>query len=66
MRRIRATGSPRFALIPAAALTAFARDEDRQHALDAGFQMHLPKPVDLRSLLDAIEALGSMTTRQPF
>ena len=30
---------------PAAALTAYARDEDRKQALAAGFQMHIPKPI---------------------
>ena len=30
---------------PAAALTAYARDEDRKRALDAGYQMHISKPV---------------------
>jgi signal transduction histidine kinase/CheY-like chemotaxis protein len=65
IRRIRATGQPHFAYIPAAALTAFARDEDRQHAMDAGFQMHLPKPVDLRSLVDAVAVLGGMNAPQP-
>jgi len=65
IRRIRATGPSNFAYIPAAALTAFARDEDRQHAMDAGFQMHLPKPVDLRSLVDAVAVLGGMNATQP-
>jgi PAS domain S-box-containing protein len=36
---------------PAVALTAFARPEDRRRALLAGFQMHLPKPVDAAELI---------------
>ena len=36
---------------PAVALTAFARSEDRRRALMAGFQMHLPKPVEPAELL---------------
>jgi CheY-like chemotaxis protein len=32
--------------IPAVALTAYARAEDRLRALSAGFQMHVPKPVE--------------------
>lgn len=36
---------------PAVALTAFARSEDRRDALMAGFQMHLPKPVEPAELL---------------
>ena len=58
MRRVRALSAPGAASIPAAALTAFARDEDRQQALNAGFQLHLPKPVDGSSLVAAVATLG--------
>jgi CheY-like chemotaxis protein len=51
IRRVRSSESPTVASIPAAALTALARREDRQHALQAGFQLHLTKPVDPRSLV---------------
>jgi CheY-like chemotaxis protein/nitrogen-specific signal transduction histidine kinase len=43
--------------LPAIAITAFARSEDRDRALDAGFQAHLPKPVNLAALMAAIEKL---------
>ena len=56
IRRLRA--HPRAASIPAAALTAFARDEDRQRALDAGFDVHLAKPVDTQSLFEAVASLA--------
>jgi signal transduction histidine kinase/CheY-like chemotaxis protein len=61
LRRVRALGhlSPR--QIPAAALTAFARDEDRRAALAAGFQMHLAKPIDAASLVSAVAKLRSVT-----
>jgi PAS domain S-box-containing protein len=36
---------------PAVALTAFARSEDRRRALMAGFQMHLPKPIEAAELM---------------
>ena len=36
--------------MPAAALTALAREEDRQQSLDAGFQLHLAKPIDSAAL----------------
>jgi CheY-like chemotaxis protein len=45
------------ATIPAAALTSFARDDDRLQALEAGFHVHLAKPVDPRQLIDTIAAL---------
>jgi CheY-like chemotaxis protein len=44
--------------IPAIALTAYARPEDRTRALGAGFQMHLAKPVDPDELLAVVHALG--------
>ncbi|MEH1788550.1 ATP-binding protein [Nostoc sp.] len=40
--------------IPAIALTAFARNDDQQEALNAGFQMHLPKPLNPEELIAAI------------
>ena len=43
--------------VPAIALTAHARDEDRQIALTAGFQDHLAKPVSLAELARAIGRL---------
>jgi len=54
IRTLRASPSPRQAAIPAAALTSFARDEDRQQAIRAGFQLHLAKPIDSRSLVQAV------------
>jgi signal transduction histidine kinase/ActR/RegA family two-component response regulator len=58
IRRLRAHPVLRAATVPAAALTAFAREEDRVAALEAGFQMHLAKPVDVGSLIAAVAALG--------
>ncbi len=40
--------------VPAIALTAYARIEDRVKALSSGFQMHVPKPVDPTELLTVI------------
>lgn len=45
--------------IPAMALTAFARSEDRQRALAAGFQMHLAKPVEEAELVAAVQLLAA-------
>jgi PAS domain S-box-containing protein len=44
--------------IPAAALTAYARSEDRAHALRSGFQLHLAKPIDPGELMAAIASLA--------
>jgi CheY-like chemotaxis protein len=60
IRRIRAVCPPPVASVPAAALTAFARDEDRRQALQAGFQLHLSKPIDAASLVAAVATLNRM------
>jgi CheY-like chemotaxis protein len=57
VRKMRTLGTPKTASIPAAALTAFARDIDRQHAIQAGFQLHLTKPIDPRLLIAAVANL---------
>jgi PAS domain S-box-containing protein len=44
--------------VPAAALTAYARSEDRMKALRAGFQIHLAKPIDPAELITTIAALA--------
>lgn len=43
--------------IPAIALTAYAREEDRNRAIAAGFQNHVPKPVDLNGLVKVVASL---------
>jgi two-component system CheB/CheR fusion protein len=45
--------------VPAAALTALASDEDRQRAFQAGFQLHIAKPVDASRLAAAVAMLAS-------
>ena len=45
--------------VPAIALTAYARTEDRMRALSAGFQMHVPKPVEAMELLMVIASLAN-------
>ncbi|HEX5476154.1 MAG TPA: ATP-binding protein [Vicinamibacterales bacterium] len=44
--------------VPAAALTAYARSQDRVVSLASGFQMHLVKPIDPLELIVAIAALA--------
>jgi PAS domain S-box-containing protein len=48
--------------IPAIALTAFARNDDQQKALKAGFQIHLPKPLNPEELIAAITQLVKTPT----
>ena len=60
IRKLRAMSGPA-ASIPAVALTAFARDQDRREALQAGFQLHLAKPIEPRSFVAAIARIGKLT-----
>jgi signal transduction histidine kinase len=46
--------------IPAIALTAFARVEDRIQAISAGFHMHVPKPVEPTELVAIVASLASL------
>ena len=57
IRRVRALGN-RKANIPAIALTAYARIEDRVKAIHAGFQLHLSKPVEPVELIAMVESLA--------
>jgi CheY-like chemotaxis protein len=56
--RVRRHDNPRVRQVPAAALTAYARSEDRKRALRAGFQIHLAKPIDPTELITTIAALA--------
>ena len=56
--RVRRHHNSRVRDVPAAALTAYARSEDRVKALRAGFQMHLAKPIDPAELVTTIAALA--------
>ncbi|MFN2576295.1 MAG: PAS domain S-box protein [Pyrinomonadaceae bacterium] len=57
MKRVRSLDSAERS-VPAIALTAYARAEDRLHALAAGFQMHVPKPVEASELVVVIASLA--------
>jgi PAS domain S-box-containing protein len=56
--KIRALPPERGGKTPAAALTAYARTEDRMRILRAGFQFHLPKPVDSAELVTVVASLA--------
>jgi CheY-like chemotaxis protein/two-component sensor histidine kinase len=58
VRAIRGLGPERGGRIPAVAVTAGARPEDRRRALAEGFQVHLPKPVDAAELVRQVTALS--------
>ncbi|HEX8617301.1 MAG TPA: ATP-binding protein [Thermoanaerobaculia bacterium] len=57
IRRIRELPGESGGKVPAIALTAYARVEDRMQALRAGYQMHVPKPVELAELVAVAASL---------
>jgi len=63
MRRVRALRSP-VAEIPAIALTAYARAEDRASALAAGYQVHIKKPLEPTELRVAVARLAEEGRRR--
>jgi PAS domain S-box-containing protein len=59
IRSIRARESNGERPLAAAALTSFARDEDREQARQAGFNIHLAKPIDAHMLVEAVAGLAN-------
>lgn len=57
MRRVRALDASAGGAIPAIAVSAFTRPEDRVEALAAGFSLHVGKPVLPADLVHAVQAL---------
>ncbi|MDZ7965346.1 MAG: response regulator [Nostoc sp. DedSLP03] len=54
IRKLRSLEPEKGGCIPAIALTAYTREEDRLKALSAGFQQHLSKPIDPNKLISAV------------
>jgi PAS domain S-box-containing protein len=61
IKQLRSRGPEQGGDIPAVALTGYARSEDRTRALSAGFQMHVPKPVEATELMMVIASLTGRT-----
>ena len=61
IKRVRALGEKRGGRVPAIALTAFARSEDRTRALQAGFQVHVSKPVEPEELIATVASVAGRT-----
>jgi CheY-like chemotaxis protein len=58
VRKLRALPPERGGDIPAAALSAYTRPEDRQEALSAGFMLHAAKPINPLQLLSLVAHLA--------
>ena len=61
LRRVRALGPTPGGRLPAIALTAFARSEDRTRALRAGFLVHVSKPVEPSELVATVASVVGRT-----
>lgn len=64
IKKIRARPADKGGRIPAIALTAYARVEDRVRALTAGFQIHIPKPVEPVELIAVVASLANGFTNE--
>jgi signal transduction histidine kinase/ActR/RegA family two-component response regulator len=58
IRKVRALPLEKGGKVPAVALTAYARTEDRLRVLRSGYQMHIPKPVELAELVAIVANLA--------
>ena len=58
IREIRALDAESGCRTPAAALTGLARAEDRTRSIGAGYQIHIPKPVDPLELASVVQRLA--------
>jgi PAS domain S-box-containing protein len=58
LHRIRSLPPEQGGQVPAIALSAYAREEDRQSALDHGYQQHIPKPIEIDKLVQAVLTLA--------
>jgi CheY-like chemotaxis protein len=58
MKKVRAREPERGGLVPALALTAYARADDARRALKAGYQAHVPKPVEPGELAKLVAGLA--------
>ena len=61
IRKVRQLTSEEGGKVPAIALTAFARSEDRRRAILNGFQMHIAKPVEPSELIAMVASLAGRT-----
>jgi CheY-like chemotaxis protein len=61
IRKVRALPAGRGGAVPAVALTAYAKPEDREQALSAGYQLHVPKPAEPTELAAAVASLVGRT-----
>ncbi len=64
LRKVRSLAPADGGRVPAVALTAYAREEDRMRALRAGYQVHVAKPVNPAEFVAVVGALAGVTARK--
>jgi CheY-like chemotaxis protein len=64
IQRVRSSNDPAIRDVVAAALTAYARSEDRARALRSGYEIHLSKPIDPAELVATMAALARRALRR--
>ncbi|HKD69399.1 MAG TPA: PAS domain S-box protein [Candidatus Binataceae bacterium] len=62
IRKVRLRGAQSGGAVPAAALTAYARTQDRLRVLSEGYQMHIPKPIQPAELVTVVASLAKRLT----
>jgi PAS domain S-box-containing protein len=63
--KVRQLPQAALATIPAIAVTAHARHEDRKRAIEAGYEYHIPKPIDRVALIEAVATAAGRRREQP-
>ena len=63
IRKVRALGPAHGGSVPAVALTAYARVEDRLKVLAAGFQLHVAKPIEPAELIAVVSTAAEWTPK---
>jgi CheY-like chemotaxis protein len=64
IRRVRSLDPEHGGRVPALALTAYARIADRLKVLSAGFQMHVPKPIEPAELVAVVNSLAEWAPKE--
>jgi CheY-like chemotaxis protein len=62
IRKLRELSPKSGGQVPALALTAYAREEDRLRCITCGFQAHLPKPIDPAELVAVVAHLAQQNS----
>ena len=65
LEKIRSEYPPNMRAIPAVALTAFATEQERERSFEAGYQVHLVKPVTISELVRTVASIAKRTALLP-